>query len=110
MRRYGLIDDNGEGVVVGVRGVPGFALITGIFAYGPALFAADYLRVLLQPENSVLMANYWQFVNGYWGMVQGRGAGPGGRVLEVVHRDVHGRLGQVVRGRGALLRSMLMSL
>ncbi len=40
------------------------------FSYGAALFAADYLRVLLKPQNHVLMANYWQFANGYWGMVR----------------------------------------
>jgi alpha-L-arabinofuranosidase len=27
------------------------------------------LRVLSQPENNILMANYWQFSNSYWGMV-----------------------------------------
>ncbi|GAH59619.1 unnamed protein product, partial [marine sediment metagenome] len=41
------------------------------FSYGPALFSADYVRALLRPEANVLMANYWHFINGYWGMVQG---------------------------------------
>jgi alpha-N-arabinofuranosidase len=41
------------------------------FAYGPALFSADYVRVMLRPEANVLMANYWHFVNGYWGMLRG---------------------------------------
>lgn len=41
------------------------------FAYGPALFSAEYVRHLLDPRANVLMANYWQFANGYWGMVQG---------------------------------------
>jgi alpha-N-arabinofuranosidase len=40
------------------------------FSFAAALFAADYLRVLLKPEANVLMANYWQFINGYWGMVK----------------------------------------
>ncbi|HEX2950206.1 MAG TPA: alpha-L-arabinofuranosidase C-terminal domain-containing protein, partial [Armatimonadota bacterium] len=40
------------------------------FSYGAALFSADYLRILLKPETNVLMANYWQFINGYWGMVR----------------------------------------
>ncbi|HEX2949985.1 MAG TPA: alpha-L-arabinofuranosidase C-terminal domain-containing protein [Armatimonadota bacterium] len=40
------------------------------FSYGGALFAADFVRVMLKPESNVLMANYWQFNNGYWGMVQ----------------------------------------
>lgn len=41
------------------------------FSYGAALFSADYLRILLQPETSCLMANYWHLVNGYWGMLRG---------------------------------------
>lgn len=41
------------------------------FSLGAALFSADYLRVLLQPENDVLMAQYWQFINGYWGLLRG---------------------------------------
>lgn len=41
------------------------------FSYGPALFSADYLRILLKPESNVLMANYWHFINGYWGMIRG---------------------------------------
>ncbi len=41
------------------------------FSYGAALFCADYLRTLANPGSGVFMANYWQFLNGYWGMVQG---------------------------------------
>ncbi len=41
------------------------------YSFGAALFSADYVRVLLKPETNVLMANYWHFINGYWGMVQG---------------------------------------
>jgi len=40
------------------------------FSLGGALFSADWLRVLMKPELNVLMANYWQFSNGYWGMVR----------------------------------------
>lgn len=40
------------------------------FAYGPALFSADYIRIMLKPETNVLMANYWHLVNGYWGMIR----------------------------------------
>ena len=43
------------------------------FSWGAALWSADYARVLLRPQNHVLMANYWQFVNGYWGQIQGGG-------------------------------------
>jgi len=41
------------------------------FSLGAALFCGDYLRVLLQPETNVLMANYWQFINEYWGELKG---------------------------------------
>ena len=41
------------------------------FSLAAALFSAEYLRVLVKPETNVLMANYWHFVNGYWGMVRG---------------------------------------
>ncbi len=41
------------------------------FAFGPALFSSDYQRILLQPNSNILMANYWHFLNGYWGAVQG---------------------------------------
>jgi alpha-N-arabinofuranosidase len=40
------------------------------FSLGAALFSADYLRVLMQPQSNVLMANYWQFANGYWGFAR----------------------------------------
>jgi len=41
------------------------------FSLGAALFSADLLRVMLDPASGVLMANYWQFANGYWGSVRG---------------------------------------
>lgn len=43
------------------------------FSMGGALFSADWIRVLMKPELNVLMANYWQFSNGYWGMVRSEG-------------------------------------
>ncbi|HEX2949934.1 MAG TPA: alpha-L-arabinofuranosidase C-terminal domain-containing protein [Armatimonadota bacterium] len=43
------------------------------YSYGAALFSADYVRVLLQPDSNVFMANYWHLGNGYWGMIQGYG-------------------------------------
>lgn len=46
------------------------------FSFGGALFSADWLRILMKPELNVLMANYWQFSNGYWGFARddlGRG-------------------------------------
>jgi alpha-N-arabinofuranosidase len=42
------------------------------FSLAAALFSADYVRVMLQPESRVAMANYWQFVNGYWGILRGQ--------------------------------------
>lgn len=40
------------------------------FSFGPALFAADFLRALLDPALNVELANYWAFLNGYFGMLQ----------------------------------------
>lgn len=36
-----------------------------------ALRNADHLRVMLDPSMRILMANFWQFSNEYWGMVCG---------------------------------------
>lgn len=41
------------------------------FSTAAALFSGDYLRVLQKPENNIILANYWHFINGYWGMVRG---------------------------------------
>jgi alpha-N-arabinofuranosidase len=41
------------------------------FTLGGALFSADYVRVLMQPQTNVMVANYWQFCNGYWGLIRG---------------------------------------
>lgn len=41
------------------------------YTLGAGLFAADYLRVLIKPENRVAAAAYWHFANGGFGMVQG---------------------------------------
>ncbi|GIV18817.1 MAG: hypothetical protein KatS3mg023_0568 [Armatimonadota bacterium] len=38
---------------------------------GNALLNAEMLRVFLNPKNHILMANFWQFCNEYWGMVKG---------------------------------------
>lgn len=38
---------------------------------GNALVNAEMLRVFLRPENHVVMANFWQFANEYWGQVKG---------------------------------------
>jgi alpha-N-arabinofuranosidase len=53
------------------------------FSYGVALECADLLRIYLQPEHHVLAANYWQFLNGAFGMVRSdRNAPDGGKIEE----------------------------
>lgn len=41
------------------------------YSLGAALFSADSVRIFLQPENHVLLANYWSYFNGFWGTVHG---------------------------------------
>ena len=48
------------------------------YSLAAALECADLLRVFVQPKNGILMANYWQFSNGYWGMVQSTSGAPEG--------------------------------
>lgn len=36
---------------------------------GTALLNAELLMMFLHPENGVLMAHYWNYVNEYWGMI-----------------------------------------
>lgn len=36
---------------------------------GTALVNAELLKLFMKPENNILMANYWQFMNEYWGMI-----------------------------------------
>lgn len=36
-----------------------------------AVHNADFVRIMLQPEYNVAVANFWHFSNGYWGMVTG---------------------------------------
>ncbi len=36
---------------------------------GTALVNAELLRIFMKPENNILMANYWNFCNEYWGMI-----------------------------------------
>jgi len=37
---------------------------------GTALLNAELLRIFMKPDNNILMANYWQFCNSYWGMIK----------------------------------------
>ncbi len=41
------------------------------FCLGNALLNAEFLRVFLRPENGVILANHWLFLNEYWGQVKG---------------------------------------
>ena len=36
---------------------------------GCALVNAELLKLFMKPRNNILMANYWNFVNEYWGMI-----------------------------------------
>lgn len=38
---------------------------------GNALINAEMLHVFLRPQNHVVMANFWQFANEYWGQIKG---------------------------------------
>ncbi|MEN6644863.1 MAG: alpha-L-arabinofuranosidase C-terminal domain-containing protein [Armatimonadia bacterium] len=40
-------------------------------AFANALRNAEHLRVMMRPENRILMGNFWEFANEYWGMVKG---------------------------------------
>ncbi|MCX7800562.1 MAG: hypothetical protein N2109_09495 [Fimbriimonadales bacterium] len=42
------------------------------FSLASALFCAGFVLKMADPRSGVLLANYWQFANGYWGMVQTR--------------------------------------
>jgi alpha-N-arabinofuranosidase len=52
-------------------------------SYAAGLECADLIRIFLKPGNDVCAANYWQFLNGYWGMVATDLSGiPQGTILE----------------------------
>jgi len=48
------------------------------FSFGDALECADLLRVFLEPELNVALANYWNFLNGYYGMLRTTESSPNG--------------------------------
>lgn len=41
------------------------------FSYAAALHSADFVRMMLKPQYHIMLANYWHFLNGHFGMVQG---------------------------------------
>lgn len=61
------------------------------FTYGAALEAADLLRIFLKPENQVLTANYWQYYNGYFGLLRNNepNAGPDGFTKKPMYHLYH---------------------
>ena len=50
---------------------------------GTALWNGELLRIFSQPRHKILMANYWQFANSFWGQVKSEGgnAGTGKQML-----------------------------
>jgi alpha-N-arabinofuranosidase len=48
------------------------------FSYGDALECADLLRVFLKPELHVVLASYWNFLNGAFGMLRTTVRSPNG--------------------------------
>ena len=44
---------------------------------GTALWNGELLRVFSRPRHKILMANYWQFANSYWGQVKSEGGNEG---------------------------------
>jgi alpha-N-arabinofuranosidase len=52
------------------------------YSYGVAFQCADLIRIFLKPEHEVLGANYWQFLNGAFGMIHSDLNAPGGGTLE----------------------------
>jgi len=38
---------------------------------GNALLNAEVIRILMQPEHRIALANHWQFANEYWGQIKG---------------------------------------
>ncbi|MEJ5171214.1 MAG: hypothetical protein WHU10_09510, partial [Fimbriimonadales bacterium] len=72
------------------------------FSLASALFCAGFVLDLAPPDAGVLLANYWQFANGYWGMVHSRGRSslrrmPAFHVYELLAQGLRGRLVSVGR-------------
>jgi alpha-N-arabinofuranosidase len=41
------------------------------FSFVAGMEMGDFLRLCLEPNTGVAMANYWQLINGYWGIIRG---------------------------------------
>ena len=64
------------------------------FSFGAAIFCADYMREMLKPEQNVAFANYWQYLNGYWGYVKSKTQGDKTTVTTLAAYPVFKLLGQ----------------
>ncbi len=51
-------------------GFPQHKPISFRHSLGGALINAELINIFMRPENRILMANYWQFSNSYWGMIK----------------------------------------
>jgi alpha-N-arabinofuranosidase len=40
------------------------------FSLGTALLNAELIRIFMKPDNGILMANYFHFLNDWWGMIK----------------------------------------
>jgi alpha-N-arabinofuranosidase len=52
------------------------------YSLGAALYSADLIRVFLDPRHNVATANFWQFLNGYWGILRRAADDPQGLHME----------------------------
>jgi alpha-L-arabinofuranosidase len=52
------------------------------FSFGDALECADLLRVFLKPEANVVLASYWNFLNGAFGMLRSNPNSPDATIEE----------------------------
>ncbi|MCE5240482.1 hypothetical protein LLH23_18640 [bacterium] len=70
-------------------------------AFGNALRNAEHLRVMMRPQNRILMGNFWQFANEYWGMVKGyvhKGETPVKQANFFPYQMYHERFGDTLIG------------
>ena len=87
------IDEYYDGLHRTIKGILGYDLPLAITEYngafiqgkpvpyrhclGTALWNGELLRIFCRPRHKILMANYWQFANSYWGQVKSEGGNTG---------------------------------
>ena len=65
------------------------------FSWGGALYTADMLMVMQNPENRVIGANYMEHSNGFWGMFKGFGQvhkRPDALIFELTSKNIGKRI------------------